>query len=55
MDADVDAETLSQAISALYFQAIDRTILNPSLNPADSIAPKLELLLRGLSTTPARP
>lgn len=46
-DPTADAEVFAQAIAAFYFQALDQTTLDPSLKPAELIAPKLEILFKG--------
>lgn len=42
----LDAEALSEIVSALYFQAIDQSILKEGMNVADAIRPKLEIVFR---------
>lgn len=43
-DASADARELSEIVSALYFQAIDRAILEGSFDVARNLRPKLELI-----------
>lgn len=43
-DATADAQELSEIVSALYFQAIDRAILEGSFDVARNLRPKLELI-----------
>lgn len=43
-DASADAQELSEIVSALYFQAIDRAILEGSFDVTRNLRPKLELI-----------
>lgn len=47
--SDIDAATLAEVVSALYFQTLDQAVLQGELNMAEAIRPKLQLVLDATS------
>lgn len=45
-DETLSAEDLSETTSALYFQVIDQSILDSSIDVTEALRPKLEILFR---------
>lgn len=48
-DPTLDAKALSHAASALYFQALDRSILHGGINVADAVKPAFDILFQSAS------